>query len=155
MDSNVRRARKVAVGLFGVAILAVQAVIGDAPIEPPPTPIRLEPGPVNYSDMESDMPPWPEEQILAGRSEHRYMYLYSGDIDVAIYQAKPMVLRIDNYDIDEFVLVISGALILTADGGAPQKFEAGESVLVPKGFTGTWEMQGEFRELVVMMREQK
>ena len=53
------------------------------------------------------------------------------------------------------VLVISGALILTADGGAPQKFEAGESVLVPKGFTGTWEMQGEFRELVVMMREQK
>ena len=153
MGSNVRRARKVAGGLFGVAALAVQAVIGDAPIEPPTTPIRLEPGAVNYSDMESDMPPWPEEQILAGHSEHRYKYLYSGDIDVAIYQAKPMVLRIDNYDIDEFVLVVSGALILTADGGAPQKFEAGESVLVPKGFTGTWEMQGEFRELVVMMRE--
>ncbi len=52
-----------------------------------------------------------------------------------------------------FVLVVSGALILTADGGSPQKFVAGESVLVPKGFTGTWEMQGEFRELVVMMRE--
>tara|TARA_B100000035_G_scaffold149473_1_gene127410 strand:- start:566 stop:1027 length:462 start_codon:yes stop_codon:yes gene_type:complete len=153
MGSNVRRARKVAGGLFGVAILATQAVIGDGPIEPPPTPMRLEPGAVNYSEMESDMPPWPEEQILAGHSEHRYKYLYSGDIDVAIYQAKPMVLQIDNYDIDEFVLVVSGALILTADGGSPQKFVAGESVLVPKGFTGTWEMQGEFRELVVMMRE--
>ena len=153
MGSNVRRSRKVAGGLFGVAILATQAVIGDGPIEPPPTPMRLEPGAVNYSEMESDMPPWPEEQILAGHSEHRYKYLYSGDIDVAIYQAKPMVLQIDNYDIDEFVLVVSGALILTADGGSPQKFVAGESVLVPKGFTGTWEMQGEFRELVVMMRE--
>ena len=153
MGSNVRRARKVAGGLFGVAILATQAVIGDGPIEPPPTPMRLEPGAVNYSEMESDMPPWPEEQILAGHSEHRYKYLYSGDIDVAIYQAKPMVLQIDNYDIDEFVLVVSGALILTADGRSPQKFVAGESVLVPKGFTGTWEMQGEFRELVVMMRE--
>ena len=153
MGSNVRRARKVAGGLFGVAILATQAVIGDGPIEPPPTPMRLEPGAVKYADMESDMPPWPEEQILAGHSEHRYKYLYSGDIDVAIYQAKPMVLQIDNYDIDEFVLVVSGALILTADGGSPQKFVAGESVLVPKGFTGTWEMQGEFRELVVMMRE--
>lgn len=153
MGSNVRRARKVAGGLFGVAILATQAVIGDGPIEPPPTPMRLEPGAFNYSEMESDMPPWPEEQILAGHSEHRYKYLYSGDIDVAIYQAKPMVLQIDNYDIDEFVLVVSGALILTADGGSPQKFVAGESVLVPKGFTGTWEMQGEFRELVVMMRE--
>lgn len=139
--------------MFGVAILATQAVIGDGPIESPPTPMRLEPGAVNYSEMESDMPPWPEEQILAGHSEHRYKYLYSGDIDVAIYQAKPMVLQIDNYDIDEFVLVVSGALILTADGGSPQKFVAGESVLVPKGFTGTWEMQGEFRELVVMMRE--
>ena len=153
MGSNVRRARKVAGGLFGVAILATQAVIGDGPIESPPTPMRLEPVAVNYSEMESDMPPWPEEQILAGHSEHRYKYLYSGDIDVAIYQAKPMVLQIDNYDIDEFVLVVSGALILTADGGSPQKFVAGESVLVPKGFTGTWEMQGEFRELVVMMRE--
>jgi len=153
MGSNVRRARKVAGGLFGVAILATQAVIGDGPIEPPPTPMRLEPGAFNYSEMESDMPPWPEEQILAGHSEHRYKYLYSGDIDVAIYQAKPMVLQIDNYDIDEFVLVVSGALILTADGGSPQEFVAGESVLVPKGFTGTWEMQGEFRELVVMMRE--
>ena len=153
MGSNVRRARKVAGGLFGVAILATQAVIGDGPIESPPTPMRLEPGAFNYSEMESDMPPWPEEQILAGHSEHRYKYLYSGDIDVAIYQAKPMVLQIDNYDIDEFVLVVSGALILTADGGSPQKFVAGESVLVPKGFTGTWEMQGEFRELVVMMRE--
>ena len=153
MGSNVRRAREVAGGLFGVVILATQAVAGDAPIEPPRTPMRLEPGAVNYSDMESDMPPWPEEQILAGHSEHRYKHLYSGDIDVAIYQAKPMVLRIDNYHIDEFVLVVSGVLVLTADGGAPQKFEAGESVLVPKGFTGTWEMQGEFRELVVMMRE--
>ena len=153
MGSNVRRARKVAGGFFGVAILATQAVTGDAPTEPPPTPMRLEPEAVNYSDMESDMPPWPQQRVLAGHSEHRYKYLYSGDIDVAIYQAKPMVLRIDNYDIDEFVLVVSGALILTADGGSPQKFEAGESVLVPKGFTGTWEMQGEFRELVVIMRE--
>jgi uncharacterized cupin superfamily protein len=153
MGSNVTTTDKVTGGLFWVALLATHAVMGEALIEPPPIPIRLEPGAVNYSDMKSDMPPWPEEQILAGHSEHRYRYLYSGDIDVAIYQAKPMVLRIDNYDIDEFVLVVSGALILTEDGGSPQKFVAGESVLVPKGFTGTWEMQGEFRELVVMMRE--
>ena len=114
------------------------------------TPLRLEPKTIPYSEMSADMPPWPEEDIVSGVSEHRYKTLYSGDINVAIYEAKPMTLRIKDYDIDEFVTVISGALILTAEGGSPQRFDVGESVLVPKGFTGTWEMQGNFREMVVI-----
>lgn len=117
------------------------------------SPMRLEPEKIPYSQMNTDMPPWPDEDILSGVSEHRYKSLYSGDINVAIYEAKPMTLRIDDYSIDEFVTVISGTLILTADGGSPQRFEIGESVLVPKGFTGTWEMQGNFREMVVIMNE--
>ena len=117
------------------------------------SPMRLEPAEFLYSEMETDMPPWPEEDIVSGVSEHRYKYLYSGDINVAIYEAKPMTLRIKDYDIDEFVTVISGTLILTAEGEPSQRFEAGESVLVPKGFTGTWEMQGNFREMVVIMNE--
>ncbi len=117
------------------------------------TPLRLEPEKVPYSEMNTDMPPWPDEDILSGVSEHRYKYLYSGDINVAIYEARPMTLRIEDYDIDEFVTVISGTLILTADGGSAQRFDVGDSVLVPKGFTGTWEMQGNFREMVVIMNE--
>ena len=31
--------------------------------------------------------------------------------------------------------------------------EAGESLVVPKGFMGIWEMQGDFRELVVIETE--
>ncbi len=103
--------------------------------------------------MNSDMPAWPPEDIISGVSEHRYKYLYSGDIDVAVYEAKPLKLKLKDYPIDEFVTVISGTLILTAEGGFPQQFDAGQSVLVPKGFTGTWEMKGNFRELVVMMNE--
>lgn len=119
------------------------------------SPLRLEPEKTPYAEMNTDMPPWPEEDILSGVSEHRYKVLYSGDINVAIYEAKPMTLRIKDYDIDEFVTVVSGTLILTAEGGAPQRFEVGESVLVPKGFTGTWEMQGNFREMVVIMNENR
>ncbi len=118
-------------------------------------PLRLEPAKMAYSEMNTDIPPWPEEDILSGVSEHRYKYLYSGDIDVAIYEAKPMTLRIRDYSIDEFVTVVSGTLILTAEGGSPQRFDVGESVLVPKGFTGTWEMQGNFREMVVIMNEHR
>ncbi len=119
------------------------------------SPLRLEPAKMAYSEMNTDIPPWPEEDILSGVSEHRYKYLYSGDIDVAIYEAKPMTLRIRDYSIDEFVTVVSGTLILTAEGGSPQRFGVGESVLVPKGFTGTWEMQGNFREMVVIMNEHR
>ena len=119
------------------------------------SPLRLEPAKTAYSEMNTDIPPWPEEDILSGVSEHRYKYLYSGDIDVAIYEAKPMTLRIRDYSIDEFVTVVSGTLILTAEGGSPQRFDVGESVLVPKGFTGTWEMQGNFREMVVIMNERR
>ena len=103
--------------------------------------------------MNTDMPPWPEEDILSGVSEHRYKTLYSGDIDVSIYEAKPMKLRLRDFPVDEFVMVISGKLILTADGGTPQHYDVGETVLVPKGFTGTWEMQGNFREMVVIINK--
>ena len=116
-------------------------------------PLKLEPTKTSYADLNGDLPLWPEEDILSGISEHRYESLYSGDIQVMIYQAKPMTLRITDYSIDEFVTVISGTLILTAKGGSPQRFDAGESVLVPKGFTGTWEMQGDFREMVVYLNE--
>jgi uncharacterized cupin superfamily protein len=117
------------------------------------SPLRLEPTKTAYSEMNADMPPWPQEDIVSGVSEHRYKTLYSGDIEVAIYEAKPMILRLKNYPIDEFVTIVSGTLILTAEGGSPQQFGVGESVLVPKGFTGTWEMQGNFREMIVIMNE--
>ena len=118
------------------------------------TPIRLE---VNtpYSEMETDFPPWPQERIIAGESVHRYKTFYAGDITVEIYESEPLTLRVEDFAIDEFVTVLSGKLILTAKGGKPQHFEPGESVLIPKGFTGTWEMQGNFRELLVVMGEGK
>lgn len=139
-------------GLLFALSLSASGGAGDRPIA---SPLRLEPSEIAYSEMNTDMPPWPQEDILSGVSEHRYKILYSGDIDVAIYEAKPMKLRLRDYSIDEFVTVVSGTLILTPEGGSPQQFDAGESVLVPKGFTGTWEMQGNFREMVVIMNEAK
>lgn len=137
-----------------LAALSSSSLGGDAD-KTTANPLRLEPAEIPYSEMNTDMPPWPDEEILSGVSEHRYKYLFSGDINVAIYEAKPMTLQINDYDIDEFVTVVSGTLILTAEGGSPRRFGVGESVLVPKGFTGTWEMQGNFREMVVIMNENR
>lgn len=117
------------------------------------TPLRLEPSKTPYSEMSTDFPPWPQEAIIAGKSVHRYKTFYSGDIIVEIYESEPLTLQIVDFPIDEFVTVISGKLILTVEGQEPQHFEVGDSVLVPKGFTGIWEMQGNYRELLVVMNE--
>lgn len=132
-----------------LSLRADSEVVGESS----PIPLRLEPSTVPYSEMNTDLPLWPQEDILSGVSEHRYKTLYSGDIDVSIYEAKPMKLRLRDFPVDEFVMVVSGKLILTADGGSPQHFDVGDTVLVPKGFTGTWEMQGNFREMVVIINK--
>ncbi|MDE0929714.1 MAG: cupin domain-containing protein [Halioglobus sp.] len=139
--------------LGGLLFTPLMSASGGDGAGPNASPVRLEPTQIAYLDMNSNLPPWPEEDILSGVSEHRYKTLYSGDINVSIYEAKPLKLRLRDYPIDEFVTVVSGKLILTAEGGSPQHFAAGQSVMVPKGFSGTWEMQGNFRELVVIMND--
>ena len=78
--------------LGGLLIALSLSASGGGSDKPTASPLRLEPEKIPYSEMNTDMPPWPEEDILSGVSEHRYKYLYSGDIDVAIYEAKPMTL---------------------------------------------------------------
>ena len=51
---------------------------------------------------------------------------------------------------DEFVYVLSGKLILTEPNGTRHEYVPGDSLVLPIGYTGTWEMQGNYRELVVL-----
>ena len=53
---------------------------------------------------------------------------------------------------DEFVQMLSGKIILTDASGKRAEFVAGDSLVVPKGFTGTWQMLGNYRGLVVIDR---
>jgi len=39
---------------------------------------------------------------------------------------------------------------LSGTDGVSQEFVAGNSLVVPKGFTGTWKMLGNYRELIVI-----
>ena len=55
------------------------------------------------------------------------------------------------FPFDEFIYVLSGKLILTDIDGAVQEYAVGDSLVVPKGWRGYWEMQGNYRELVVVI----
>jgi uncharacterized cupin superfamily protein len=76
---------------------------------------------------------------------------HMGKIMVAVYQAAPGKVHIDDAKYDEFVQILEGRLILTPDGGDESyEYKTGDSFVVPKGYTGTWHMPEKYRELIVI-----
>src|SRR5690606_27673369 len=90
-----------------------------------------------------------------GVSRPRERVLHEGDeIVAAVYEEAPVKLPLQGKGMpyDEFVHVLEGTLILTDSNGRTREFNAGDFLLIPKGFTGTWETRGKFRELIVVER---
>jgi uncharacterized cupin superfamily protein len=82
--------------------------------------------------------------------------LFEGtELSVSIFESTPARTnhRTRPTDIDEFVYVLSGKLVLTEPDGSVSEFTAGQGLVLPVGYTGTWEMQGNYRELVVVMQK--
>ena len=119
-----------------------------------PAPVRLDAEKLAGLGLE-EFEPFPKEIVLSGRSKHSYHTFFSGEeVVVEVYEAEPAKLKIDEpWPYDEFIYVLSGKLILTDSRGEVTQFVAGESLVVPKGFLGIWEMQGNFRELVVIEKK--
>jgi uncharacterized cupin superfamily protein len=100
---------------------------------------------------------WPamsDEDVLEGGTGHRGEVFYSGDeLVVEVWEADASKLDLGVFPYDEFVLVLSGKLVLTDGRGTATEYVAGDSFVVPKGFQGTWQMFGNYRELVVIEKE--
>ena len=58
--------------------------------------------------------------------------------------------RLEPFPYDEYVLVLAGEVTLTSDGGHSKTFGTGDSFLVPKGWTGIWDMPGQYLEKIVV-----
>jgi uncharacterized cupin superfamily protein len=95
------------------------------------------------------------EDVLQGNHRPRGEILHYGEqLITEVYEDDPATFNIgEPTAYDEFVLVLSGKLVLTDADGMSQEYVAGDSLVVPKGFTGTWKMLGNFRELIVIERE--
>jgi len=94
--------------------------------------------------------------LVGGKLNIRVAPLFTGkELRASIFESTPAKTdhRTRPNDTDEFVLVLSGKLILTEPNGTAQEFLPGDSLVLPVGYTGTWEMQGNYRELVVLMQK--
>jgi uncharacterized cupin superfamily protein len=98
-----------------------------------------------------DLPPWPQEVVLSGANEHGQKVLHSGNVVAALYGAEAARLSVSEpFPYDEYVLVLAGEVTLTSDGGHSKTFGTGDSFLVPKGWTGIWDMPGQYLEKIVV-----
>jgi uncharacterized cupin superfamily protein len=94
--------------------------------------------------------------LVAGQLNMRVATLFTGkELNVSIFECTPAKTdhRKRPTDSDEFVYVLSGKLILTEPGGAVNTYSAGDSLVLPVGYTGTWEMQGNYREIAITARK--
>ena len=98
-----------------------------------------------------DLPPWPKEVVLSGANEHGQKVLHSGNVVAALYGAEAARLSVgEPFPYDEYVLVLAGEVTLTSDAGQSQTFGEGDSFLVPKGWTGIWDMPDQYLEKIVV-----
>ncbi len=96
--------------------------------------------------------PDPEDDNVTSEEpiENSSHVFHVGKIMVGVYEAAPGKVHIESARFDEFVHILEGRLILTPDQGGRYEFEAGDSLIVPQGYTGHWEMPEKYRELIVI-----
>lgn len=68
-----------------------------------------------------------------------------------VWECKPMTERIDSYPFDEFMQVLSGSVTITDKDGHAETFKAGDSMMMPQGFAGTWEITETLRKYYVIL----
>ena len=117
-----------------------------------PSPVRLNPDTLAGVDLPAGEPFIAPEDVLEGHHRPRGAVLYRGkELIMEIYEDEPARFAINQpFPFDEYVLVLSGKLILTDAGGQVREFVAGDSLVVPKGWSGIWEMLGNYRELIAV-----
>ena len=76
---------------------------------------------------------------------------HSGDVlvRVGVWEAGAGKTVIENFPFTEYVLMISGSVIVTEKDGTSRKFVAGDTFVIPKGWSGDWDVQERMKKQIV------
>jgi len=141
--------KSVGSALCALLLLSVSAVADDTVRA-----VHMDPEKLAGINLPAEEPFVAPEDLIEGNHEPRGEVLFYGEQLIAeIYEDDAATFDFSEpFTFDEFVLILSGKLILTGSDGVSQEYVAGDSLVVPKGFTGTWKMLGDYRELVIIER---
>ena len=118
-----------------------------------PSPVRMDP----EAMAGLNLTPIPNDAFLdilvEGELEFEIARMFSGEeLSVVVVESTPALTshRDKPLGYDEFVLVLNGKLVLTEPDGTVHEFTPGQAFVVPKGYRGTWEQFGDYRELAII-----
>ena len=139
-----------------LTLSAVLAVTLPALAADDTAPVKLDPEKRAGLNLTAIPPDAYKDILVAGELNMRVASLFSGkELAVSIFESTPAKTnhRTRPNNQDEFVYVLSGKLILTEPSGKMHEYLPGDSLVLPVGYTGTWEMQGNYREIAVVAQK--
>ena len=82
---------------------------------------------------------------------------HSGDVlvRIGVWEAGAGKTVIENFPFTEYVLMISGSVIVTDKNGTSRKFLAGDTFVIPKGWSGDWDVQERMKKQIVRIGSAK
>lgn len=85
----------------------------------------------------------------AATTVHEWYQDKTGALSAGFWASQAMAVEV-NYEEDEFCLIIEGTVELTDASGHKETYKAGESFVIPAGFTGTWKSVTPVRKFYVV-----
>jgi uncharacterized protein len=79
----------------------------------------------------------PENGDLVARG-HDYFYSPDENFGIGVWESKPGSMKYKDLEYDELMYVLEGTIVLTDDQGVTSSYGAGEGLVLPAGWTGTF-----------------
>jgi uncharacterized cupin superfamily protein len=96
------------------------------------------------------------ERLISGQPRLTVWNHYGDETQqffAGVWEATPGSWRV-RYSEHEFCHLLAGRVVVTSDTGERSEFTAGDSFVVPAGFSGTWEVVESCRKLYALFERQ-
>jgi len=93
---------------------------------------------------DTGLQPWdpvPAASLLSGNpaeNGHTYHSADGGAFTAGVWDCTPHQLRPAPYEVDEFMIVLEGSIVIEHGDGESRRFRAGEGFVIPKGTPLSW-----------------
>lgn len=92
---------------------------------------------------------------LESGTPHEHGHLYIDDkargLTAGLWHCTPMTAKMGPYPVDEFMLLLEGAVEMVTPDGAVTRVEAGEAFVLPKGLVCQWRQPGPVKKIFVIL----
>ncbi|AWJ91703.1 DUF861 domain-containing protein (plasmid) [Azospirillum baldaniorum] len=87
--------------------------------------------------------------VLSGDPQESFLNLYDGGggrFACGVWQCTPGTIAMADWPYEEFCVLLAGRVVITPRDGAPQEHGEGDAFVIPRGFTGVWEVRETIRK---------